>query len=291
VTGPMPPGGPGDPTVPGSPGTPGVPGDPGRTVPMPSVPGSQPGAGPGVPGGLGTGAPGTEEIGGPQDVRWLQERLIAWDADPGPVDGILGPRTRGALAQFQQEHGLAGTGVLDEQTRSALAMEPKKSNTGLIVTVVILALVILGGLLAFLLTRKSDDTASTSTTITTTTAAPTTTAATTTTTAATTTAATTTTTTTTRAPALPEASISVSTNNLPCNASPPTLTWSTNGAQTVQVSGPQGLVSTNANGSQPVAPSRACSEAPFTDTYNVTASNAAGNTQKSVEVSWRRAGP
>src|SRR4029453_8341304 len=36
--------------------------------------------------------------------------------DPGPIDGIMGPKTREALRQFQESRQLAPTGKVDEQT-------------------------------------------------------------------------------------------------------------------------------------------------------------------------------
>jgi len=44
--------------------------------------------------GSGAGALGAD------DVRWLQERLATLGFDPGPADGLPGPRTRDALAAW-----------------------------------------------------------------------------------------------------------------------------------------------------------------------------------------------
>src|SRR5947209_2586915 len=40
----------------------------------------------------------------------------------GPIDGILGPTTRHALAAFQTDHGLAVTAAIDEATVSTLGL-------------------------------------------------------------------------------------------------------------------------------------------------------------------------
>lgn len=40
----------------------------------------------------------------------------------GPIDGILGPRTRHALAAFQTDHGLRVTAAIDEATVSTLGL-------------------------------------------------------------------------------------------------------------------------------------------------------------------------
>ena len=59
-------------------------------------------------------APGDWRIGQAQD------RLKAAGFDPGPLDGVLGPRTKEALRRYQASQGLPATGVLDEATRQAL---------------------------------------------------------------------------------------------------------------------------------------------------------------------------
>ena len=40
----------------------------------------------------------------------------------GPVDGVLGPITRGAIAAFQADHGLAVTSAIDEPTLATLGL-------------------------------------------------------------------------------------------------------------------------------------------------------------------------
>ena len=52
-------------------------------------------------------------------VRGLQQRLTNLGIDPGGIDGIMGPKTRQAIAQFQQAEAHAGlepTGEPDEKT-------------------------------------------------------------------------------------------------------------------------------------------------------------------------------
>jgi Transglycosylase SLT domain/Putative peptidoglycan binding domain/LysM domain len=53
-------------------------------------------------------------------VAALQVGLRAHGFDPGPVDGLRGPRTAGALTAFQRKHGLRSTGRLSRSTRRAL---------------------------------------------------------------------------------------------------------------------------------------------------------------------------
>jgi len=54
------------------------------------------------------------------DVRVLQLYLRACGFDPGPVDGIFGPRTQAALRSFQQSQGLTPSGVLDPESAAAI---------------------------------------------------------------------------------------------------------------------------------------------------------------------------
>ena len=57
-----------------------------------------------------------------QEVRDLQLKLKALGYDPGDIDGSFGPRTKGALTQFQEHYeSLEPTGVLDAETSAALA--------------------------------------------------------------------------------------------------------------------------------------------------------------------------
>jgi len=52
----------------------------------------------------------------------IQQALKAKGYDPGPVDDILGPRTRAALIQFQKDNGLP-VGNLNMETLGALGVE------------------------------------------------------------------------------------------------------------------------------------------------------------------------
>jgi hypothetical protein len=61
----------------------------------------------------------------PGEVRELQTTLIRRGYKPGPVDGILGPRTRAAIIAFQRDHDLPADGKL-----SASLMQALKSSIG-----------------------------------------------------------------------------------------------------------------------------------------------------------------
>ena len=54
------------------------------------------------------------------DVARLQELLAAEGFEPGPVDGIFGTRTDGAVRRFQTHHRLTVDGIVGRATRGAL---------------------------------------------------------------------------------------------------------------------------------------------------------------------------
>ncbi|MBW1953836.1 MAG: peptidoglycan-binding protein [Deltaproteobacteria bacterium] len=54
------------------------------------------------------------------DTLLLQRVLSIAGYDPGPIDGLPGPKTRNALLAFQQGHDLTPDGVIGPQTRKAL---------------------------------------------------------------------------------------------------------------------------------------------------------------------------
>src|SRR5215211_435513 len=59
--------------------------------------------------------------GGSQPVRELQRRLLRGGYAPGPVDGLYGPLTEGAVRRYQRTHRLAVDGVVGPQTRAAIS--------------------------------------------------------------------------------------------------------------------------------------------------------------------------
>jgi Putative peptidoglycan binding domain len=54
------------------------------------------------------------------DVRSAQQALQAQGFAPGPIDGVMGPRTSAAVRDFQQKENLTVTGQLDAETRARL---------------------------------------------------------------------------------------------------------------------------------------------------------------------------
>ena len=67
----------------------------------------------------------TGHTGSRKRIGSIQRQLASLGYDPGPADGILGPRTRDAMRTFQAKEGLPATGavstVFEEALRSALA--------------------------------------------------------------------------------------------------------------------------------------------------------------------------
>ncbi|MDD2234725.1 MAG: glycosyl hydrolase family 18 protein [Desulfitobacteriaceae bacterium] len=57
------------------------------------------------------------------EVRELQQLLINWGYNPGPVDGIFGIRTEQAVRLFQRDRGLAADGLVGPQTWPALLFQ------------------------------------------------------------------------------------------------------------------------------------------------------------------------
>ena len=62
------------------------------------------------------------------DVERLQQALKDNGHDPGPIDGVTGPRTVSALKAYQKAQGLEATGRLDDATRAKLG-EPARTES------------------------------------------------------------------------------------------------------------------------------------------------------------------
>jgi peptidoglycan hydrolase-like protein with peptidoglycan-binding domain len=61
---------------------------------------------------------------GRDEVREVQERLLAFGFNPGPFDGNVGPMTVGAVMHYQQARGGLQTGKIDRALLEALRRDP-----------------------------------------------------------------------------------------------------------------------------------------------------------------------
>ena len=69
----------------------------------------------------------------PPDPDWtahLQQQLVDRGYDPGPVDGIFGPRTDAAVRQYQYDNGLQADGVVGPRTWASLNGETADGGDG-----------------------------------------------------------------------------------------------------------------------------------------------------------------
>ena len=55
-------------------------------------------------------------------MRSVQQALQSKGMDPGPADGIAGPRTQAAVRAYQKDQNLPQTGNLDAQTLGKLGV-------------------------------------------------------------------------------------------------------------------------------------------------------------------------
>lgn len=56
-------------------------------------------------------------------VKEVQAALKSKGVDPGPEDGVLGPKTQQAIREFQKSNNLSVTGRIDDKTASALGVD------------------------------------------------------------------------------------------------------------------------------------------------------------------------
>jgi peptidoglycan hydrolase-like protein with peptidoglycan-binding domain len=104
---------------------------PSVTAPGKAMPSTQPSGssqtGSGQTGSAGTGAGKTQPMAAdgqadPEQVKNVQKALQEKGMDPGPIDGIMGPKTMAALRAYQKDQKLPETGRLDAQTREKLGV-------------------------------------------------------------------------------------------------------------------------------------------------------------------------
>ena len=54
------------------------------------------------------------------NIRQVQQELRKKGFDPGPIDGINGPQTKGAVRSFQDRYGMNASGDISNKTLFAL---------------------------------------------------------------------------------------------------------------------------------------------------------------------------
>jgi peptidoglycan hydrolase-like protein with peptidoglycan-binding domain len=63
------------------------------------------------------------------DIEQVQKALKDSGHDPGPIDGVNGPRTAAAVKAYQKAQGLEATGRLDNATLTKLGGANRTSST------------------------------------------------------------------------------------------------------------------------------------------------------------------
>ena len=65
-----------------------------------------------------------------EQVKAVQQALKDKGHDPGPIDGVMGAKTKAALKDFQKAQGMKESGSLDNETMTKLGVEMKTGATG-----------------------------------------------------------------------------------------------------------------------------------------------------------------
>jgi His-Xaa-Ser repeat protein HxsA len=103
------------------PGSPSVGTAPGTPMPGSAPSASQPGSGTGMTTGSKKAGSANGQASSEQ-VKNLQKALQDKGVDPGPIDGIMGPKTQAALRNYQKDQKLPETGRIDTQTLEKLGV-------------------------------------------------------------------------------------------------------------------------------------------------------------------------
>lgn len=83
-------------------------------------------------------------------VSEAQTILTALGYQPGPIDGLMGQKTKAALIAFQKAEGISQTGTLDAKTKASLsAKDPAAGNRDMLVKVGMVAAGVLGAVVTW----------------------------------------------------------------------------------------------------------------------------------------------
>ena len=67
---------------------------------------------------------------GSSNIKEVQQALKDKGYDPGPVDGVMGSKTKDALKSFQSASNLSATGTLNSETAEKLGVQSSSSSMG-----------------------------------------------------------------------------------------------------------------------------------------------------------------
>ena len=73
---------------------------------------------------------GAARGGGSENVKKVQAALKEKGQDPGPIDGVMGPKTKAAIKAYQSANNIKPTGRLDSETAKSLGMGSASSSGG-----------------------------------------------------------------------------------------------------------------------------------------------------------------
>jgi len=65
-----------------------------------------------------------------EEVEALQKKLAAMGINPGPVDGVFGPKSDHAVRRYQEQHGLEIDGIAGPMTLGALGLADESAAGG-----------------------------------------------------------------------------------------------------------------------------------------------------------------
>lgn len=65
-----------------------------------------------------------------QTVRQVQQALRDKGHNPGPIDGMMGPRTQAALQSYQRSENMSGASGMDQRTLDSLGVQASSGSPG-----------------------------------------------------------------------------------------------------------------------------------------------------------------